>query len=305
MAALYRQPASIFQIDEFGKFLASVVNRKSAPRHLAEIWDHLTELSTSAGGTFFGAEYADQKQRPRQDIVQPCCCVHATTVPEPFWAALQSGSLHDGSLARFLIFQTDDDIPDRTRHPRPVGDVPEALVVALQAIAAGVPGHARGNIAGAVDGPIITPEPYPVPMSADAEAMFDRLDAETTARQRSAAKVALIKAVAANPTAPEIILADAGWARLVVARCVGTLLIEAERHLADNETERNHKRVLEIIRSAGRRGITKKQLYDRTRFLSRRDREDVLTTLIESERISLEVRKTATKPIITYRVDGS
>ena len=30
----------------------------------------------------------------------------------------------DGSLARFLVFQTDDDVPDRNRRPKPVGDVP-------------------------------------------------------------------------------------------------------------------------------------------------------------------------------------
>jgi isoquinoline 1-oxidoreductase subunit beta len=91
----------------------SIVNKRHAPKYLAEIWDLLTELYTSAGGTFFGAEYADQKQRPRQDIAQPCCCVHATTVPEPFWAALQQGSMVDGSLARFLVFQTDNEVPDR------------------------------------------------------------------------------------------------------------------------------------------------------------------------------------------------
>ena len=88
LTALYRQPSSLFQLDEFGQFLGNVVNKRHAPKYLAEIWDLLTELYTSAGGTF-GAEYADQQQRPRQDIAQPCCCVHATTVPEPFWAALQ------------------------------------------------------------------------------------------------------------------------------------------------------------------------------------------------------------------------
>ena len=81
LTALYRQPSSLFQLDEFGHFLANIVNKRQAPKYAAEIWDLLTELYTSAGGTFLGAEYADQKQRPRQDIAQPCCCVHATTVP--------------------------------------------------------------------------------------------------------------------------------------------------------------------------------------------------------------------------------
>jgi TolB-like protein/class 3 adenylate cyclase len=215
LTALYRQPSSLFQLDEFGQFLGS---KRHAPKYLTEIWDLLTEFYTSAGGTFFGAEYADQSQRPRQDIGQPCCCVHATTVPEPFWAALQQGSMVDGSLARFLVFQTDDDVPDRNRRPRPIGDVPDKLVQALQGIAAGIPGHGGGNIAALVEGPMVVPDPYPVPMTPEAERLFDALDEELTAHQREAvgtnrsavlarvwentAKVALIKAISANPPAP-------------------------------------------------------------------------------------------------------
>jgi hypothetical protein len=317
LAALHRQPASLFQIDEFGQFLATVVDKRRAPKHLAEVWDLFTELSTSAGNTFFGAEYADQKQRPRQDIIQPCCCLHATTVPETFWTALRNGSLQDGSLARFLIFRSPDDIPDRNLVPRPLSEVPPALVAALKAVAAGVPGATKGNLV-ASGAPTVRPAPLPVPMDAPAERLFADLDAEITLRQRQAlgsghgavlarvwentTKVALIRAVGGDPARPVIRLADAEWARALVAHCVDTLLTEAERHVADNEIERNHKRVLEIVRQAGRKGITKKHLYDRTRFLTRRDREEILATLAESERIVQEVRKTGTKPLVLFRV---
>lgn len=317
LSALHRQPSSLFQIDEFGQFLGIIIDKRRAPKHLAEIWDLLTELSTSAGNTFFGTEYADQKQRPRQDIIQPCCAIHATTVPETFWAALRNGSLHDGSLARFLIFRSPDDIPDRNRTPRSVSEIPADLIAALKAVATGVPNSAKGNLAG-VPAATVKPDPFAVPMTPEAERLFDELDAEITARQRRAigsghgavlarvwentAKVALIKAVSANPVRPVIRLGDAEWARQAVACCVNTLLTEAERHIADNEIERNHKRVLEIIRQEGRKGIGKKHLYDRTRFLSRRDREEILATLVESERIVRELRKTSTKPVILYRV---
>ena len=317
LAALRRQPASLFQIDEFGQFLASIIDKRRAPKHLAEIWDLLTELSTSAGSTFFGAEYADQKLKPREDIIQPCCAIHATTVPETFWPALRSGSLQDGSLARFLIFRSTEDIPDRNRSPKPQFEVPPPLVDALCAIADGVPGYAAGNLA--VSGaPTARPEPYPVPMTPEAEQLFEDLDREITDRQRhsadrhhgavlarvweNTAKVALIKAVSADPQQPEIRIEDAEWARDVVAYCVDTLLTQAERHIAENDTERNNKRVQEIIRDAGPRGITKKHLYDKTRFLTRRDREDVLATLIESEKIAFTVRETGGKPTTVYRV---
>jgi Primase C terminal 2 (PriCT-2)/Bifunctional DNA primase/polymerase, N-terminal/Protein of unknown function (DUF3987) len=317
LTALYRQPSSLFQIDEFGQFLGSIVNKRHAPKYLAEIWDLLTELYTSAGGTFFGAEYADQKQRPRQDIAQPCCCVHATTVPEPFWAALQEGSMIDGSLARFLVFQTDDDVPDRNRRPKPIGDVPDKLVQALQAIATGVPGHGRGNIAALVEGPMIVPDPYPVPMAPEAEQLFDTLDAELTAQQREAvgtnrsavlarvwentAKVALIKAVSANPQAPVIRLEDAEWARIVVDRCVTTMITEAERHIAENRTQAYHQKVLRLIQGAGARGLTRSELTRRTQFLELRQREEILLALTESGEIELGQRLSETKPATVFR----
>ena len=119
ITALTRQPASLFQIDEFGKFTANVADKRRAPKHLSEIWDLFTELATSAGTTFFGAEYADQRDRPRQDIVEPCASIHGVSAPGPFWDALKSGSLQDGSLARFLVFRSEDDIPDRNRRPEP------------------------------------------------------------------------------------------------------------------------------------------------------------------------------------------
>ena len=316
LSALYRQPASLFQIDEFGKFLEQIIDKRRAPKHLSEIWDLFTELATSAGSTFLGAEYADQKERPRQDIIEPCCSVHATTVPQPMWAALRHGSLHDGSLARFLVFRSPNDIPDRNPNPLPVSDVPAKLIAALQAIPEGVPGHNAGNLAN-VAAPNVKHDAFIVPLTDEAQELFRALDLDITRRQREAigtgrdallarvwentAKLALIKAVSANPVAPLVRLEDAQWARGTVAHCLDTMFDQVERHIADNDTERDHKRVLEIIRQEGRQGIRKTQLYGRTRFLSRRDREDILTTLIESEYVVLDVRTTATKPVVFYR----
>ncbi|OAN53013.1 hypothetical protein A6A04_14960 [Paramagnetospirillum marisnigri] len=316
LTALHRQPASLFQIDEFGHFLSSVVDKRRAPKHLAEIWELLTELSTSAGGTFFGAEYADQKLRPRQDIIQPCCALHATTVPETFWAALGNGSLGDGSLARFLIFQSDNDIPDRVKHPAALDKVPPQLIKALKAIAAGVPGHASGNIAAAATGSMIKPTLYTVPMTLDAEALFDDLDADITRRQRQAAhsghgavlarvwentaKIALIRAVSADPQRPVISLAHADWACIVVEHCTRTLLIEAERHIADNEADALHKKVVRIIEAAGDNGLTRSELYHKTHFLGDR-RNAVFGALIEAEEIEMSITTTRTKPRTVYR----
>ena len=60
LTALHRQPAILFQIDEFGMFLSAAADRKRSPRHITEILDNMTELFTAAGGIFLGAEYANR-----------------------------------------------------------------------------------------------------------------------------------------------------------------------------------------------------------------------------------------------------
>ena len=86
--------------------------------------------------------------------------------------------------------------------------------------------------------------------------LFDRLDVDLTAQQREAkgtdrsailariwentAKMALIKAVSANPEAPVIRLEDAEWAQVVVDWCVTTMITEAESYIAENRTQAYH-----------------------------------------------------------------
>ena len=315
ITALTRQPASLFQIDEFGKFVANVADKRRAPKHLSEIWDLFTELATSAGTTFFGAEYADQRDRPRQDIIEPCASIHGVSAPGPFWEALKSGSLQDGSLARFLVFRSEDDIPDRNRRPAPLCEFPAGLLDAVKAVAAVGSDRPCGNLVG-TGAPGVKPAPLTVPMDAEATAIFDALDDEMTRRQRAAigsdqsaalarvwenaAKVALIKAVSANPAAPVVRGVDATWAREVVDHCVATLLIQAERHLADNEHEANHKKVLRLLDVAGATGLTRSEFYRKTHFLGDR-RDAVVAALTAAEEIEVSVISTKTRPRSVYR----
>jgi Bifunctional DNA primase/polymerase, N-terminal/Primase C terminal 2 (PriCT-2)/Protein of unknown function (DUF3987) len=317
ITALTRQPASLFQIDEFGKFVANVADKRRAPKHLSEIWDLFTELATSAGTTFFGAEYADQRERPRQDIIEPCASIHGVSAPGPFWEALKSGSLQDGSLARFLVFRSEDDIPDRNRRPAPLADLPADLLEAVKAVAAVGADQPRGNLAG-IGAPGVKPAPLTVQMDAEAAAIFDMLDDEMTRRQReavgtdqsaalarvweNAAKVALIKAVSADPIAPTIRGEDAQWAREVVEHCVATLLIQAERHLANNETERCSKRIVELVRAAGHGGLRQRDLTRKLQFIEPKLRRELIADLVESEQLVAVSSGVSGRPATTYRI---
>jgi hypothetical protein len=308
LTSLQRHPARLFQVDEFGQFLKLVLNQR-APAHKAAIWSELTKLYTSAAEPYIGAEYADQKARPRVTIEQPCACIWGVTVPGPLWTALEGGALADGSIARFLVFLTDDDYPERNETPAAM-DPPPDLVSALQGIARGVPGHSHGgNIADAMESsaPI---HAYTVPLSPDAEAAMARVRREATELLRShrgtyatalfgryaenAAKLAMIAAVSRNPARPITEARDVTWASALVDHCIGTLLREAERLVADTPAHSRIKKVLEVIRKAGR--ISRSAFVRKTQFLSKAEREDAIATLLDSKQIAIEVTQNASGP---------
>jgi hypothetical protein len=297
ITSLQLHPARLFLLDEFGQFVKAIMGPR-APTHKATIWSELTKLYTSAGTSYITAEYADQKARPRVTIQQPCACVWAVTVPEPFWSALESGALADGSIARYLVFLTDRDYPDQNRKPESM-DPPAELVKMLQAIASGAADHDYGgNLADAMQATAKI-QPYTVPLTDEAEVAMDRLQDEALDLLRAhagtyatalfgryaenAAKLAMIAAISRNPAKPVTEAWDVAWAAALVEHCIRTTLHEADRRVADNPTEAKHKRVLEIIRKNP--GIDGKTLARKTQFLSKRERDEIVDTLLESEQV--------------------
>ncbi|MEO5375098.1 MAG: PriCT-2 domain-containing protein [Alphaproteobacteria bacterium] len=321
LTALHRQPALLLQIDEFGMFLQAAADRKRSPRHLTEILDNMTELFTSAGGIFLGAEYANRDgKNERRDINQPCLCVYGTTAPLYFWNALQSANVVDGSLARFIIVHCSEDYPEENEEAG-IRTSPPALLDALRLVASGGGRVPSGNLSGMTSAPTTGVDPMTVPVDTQARHAFRLLSREATVRLRqtrgtsvtpiiariheNAAKVALVRAVSADPVAPVIRGEDAEWAIEFIKFCAERTLTEVERHIADNDTERNHKRVMEIVRAAGPTGITKSDLIRRSQFLDKRARDEVIASLVEAGLIGTAIRTAVTKPVmVLVATDG-
>lgn len=292
LSSLESHPAKLFQVDEFGLFLSGVTGPKAAS-HRAEIWSELMKLFSRAKGTYRGTEYANKKENPRVDIVQPCVCFYGTTTPSTFWRALEGGAMLDGSLARFLVFLSDNDRPERNRRPD-IFKASPALIDALQAIARGVGG---GNLAGVgVMSATVATEPHTVPMTDDAEEMHDmHLSHEDKwAREvagtpkaavvnrlgENAAKLALIRAVSRNPQQPTIIARDVAWGWALAEHCARSLLQDAERFIADTEFEAKLNRALDIIRRHG--PVSSAELIRKGFKHPERERSEVLRTLAEA-----------------------
>jgi hypothetical protein len=245
----------------------------------------------------------------------------AVTVPSTFYDSLESGALGDGSLARFLIFRSDEDYPDQNKRPAPLHPLPQALIDGAVAVTKGAEAHDYGGeLAGLMLANINNPTPYTVPITEEGQALLDQLSDELTGRLRQAAgthttaiigrlwehsvKCAMIRAISDSPAAPVMDVAPVAWGIALAEHCVGTLIGDADRFIADNEVERDHKRVLRIIEDAGPRGISLTALTKKTRWLGeRRKRLEILATLGEAGAgdIVSEIVPGASKPTTVYR----
>ena len=317
LTALHRQPAILFQIDEFGMFLSAAADRKRSPRHITEILNNMTELYTAAGGIFLGAEYANRDgSNERRDINQPCLCVYGTTTPLHFWGALQGANVVDGSLARFLILPSDEDYPDENTRAG-IRQAPPQLLQGLQRVAAGG-GLQKGNLTGRTADQNTAVNPVVVPMTKEARTRFHELSIELTEELRAAAgtaftailarigenamKLSLIVAVGRDPVRPEIDITATDWAIGFVRHYAQRTMEAVERHVADTETEAHLKRLKEIIRAAGAKGIAKSEITRASQWLKSRDRDEILLTLIESGDITTGMRGSSTKQAMVYRM---
>lgn len=302
VTAVTRQPSILFPLDEVGFLISSAADRKRAPKHVTEIIDNLTEFYSMADSTFLGTAYANDKEKPREVIEQPCLCLFGVTTPGVFWGSLSSGNVLDGSLARMLIFQSENDYPD-AQHNIARRPMPADLVELAQAIEAGARDHTALPMG---EGPQQTPRPYVVPYAdAEAEAYAKSIRDEQTAMLRehrgthltsiiarlaeNAAKVALVRAIVENPAAPKLTAKHLAWGMMVSHKSVGALMQAVKERVADNEQEARLKRLQAVVRDAGSAGIPHEDLFKLARFMgTRRYLNEAIDFLVEGGTVRCE-----------------
>ena len=294
LASLGKHPARLFQIDELGLFLRGVTG-KNAPGHRMEIWSELLKLYSRAKGSYGGTEYADQKENARIDLQQPHCCLYGMTTPSTFWSALEGGAMLDGSLARFLVFVTDNHRPTRNKNAgiiEPSG----ALLQGLKAIARGPLGHDFGGNLAETMASTASITPYTVPCEPDAEELHDNMlenEEDVWARKvagssaasivarlgENALKLALVRAVSDNPEAPVITQGAVQWGWNLALHCTRGLLRDASAYMADNEHTKQANRIVEYLKRHG--PLTLRELYAKGIRIDLKQLRELLTQLVE------------------------
>ena len=262
LTAIQRQPAILFQLEEFGAFLSVAADRKRSPRYVCEILDLMTELYTTSATSYFGVEYASaQANNAHRVIHQPCACIYGTTTPVHFWQALRASNRTDGLLARFLILESEEDFPDSHEV---FGEVnpPQGLIDQLLLIHQGG-GKREGNLSdiGAIDEDIVMPRI--VPTQPAAKAAFWQLDEELLVQLRqsrgtgytsilarieeNATKLALIRAVSRDPAEPCIEEPDAHWGILLSRHCADLTIRQVMARMSENTVASHPQRTLRLL----------------------------------------------------------
>jgi hypothetical protein len=302
IAAVKESPASLFLLDEFGKFLQTLGNVQKAP-HLYAILTAMLRMYSCAGTVFKGKAYADKGKKPT--INQPCPVILGSTVPENFFTALTGESISDGFMARQIMFVGDSDPPRRRGEPQ---CVPESILVVGKYWANLRPG---GNLAD------LNPDPLRVQSTPEASGVFDVLgdmcDQNRRARgfgyqlwtraEEKACRLALIYACSANHTSPVIDEAAARWATELAVYQTKQLIKLASRWVADGFFDARQKRAKRVIEDAGGR-MSRSEFARATQWLNGRERQEVVENLIETGQIAIELQPTATKPKEIYVITG-
>ena len=308
LTAVRRSPSILFQLDEFGAILHGIADREKSPRHLSEILIHMTQLFTSADKTYRGVEFADQKSRPREEIIEPCMSIYGTTVPSNFWKALESNNSVDGSLARFLVLESAFNYPDGQIKPKV--EPPAELIDLCKRIVGDIQNDFRLDARH-------PPAQTEVVCSPDAAVIINAAAAWETEqlrilegtpftsfyarRSELAKKIAMIHAIGLNPEDPVVSVEDITLGLAVVDRSIALMVSGVKRFVSDNTSESYAKRVIEIIRAKGG-PMSRSELYGKTLFLGR-DRDSTMKALVNSDQIVEDfIASTGGAPKLMYKL---
>ena len=301
IAAVEKQPAILFQLDEIGRILKTIGEPNRAP-HLYHIATVLMKLFTSSASVYIGDAYADTKRN--KTINQPHACLYGTTVPRSLYEGLTTESMTDGFLSRMLVFESSDQDPE-SQEPL-VADIPKPILDAARFWGEFRP---AGNLSDE------NPRPMVVPCTDEAKAILADLERRARGERQSvsdtiatmwtrttekAHKLALIHACSADRERPVVGEASARWAADLSEYLTRRMIFTAGLWVSETPFEARRKRVLRDIRQAEGGRLTRTQLYRKTKHLTSKEREDIITSLLETGEIRPEKEETGGAPRVTY-----
>lgn len=292
-STLETRRSCLYLWDEIGHLISNMKSSTSQT-HLKTIIPCLMKLYSSANSTYVGKEYADGSAR--RDVVQPNVSIYGTTVPETLYEGITSQELRDGFLGRVLVFPTDDD-PEPDDERAKIAPVPEHLIQQIQAW------HERRISAPEGVSDIEAAQgvyQLIVPTQNEAQQRFiqfrnyvreqkqkaaergDGTDCLWGRAEEHARKIALTIASGDRFDHPEITEIHADRACRLIDALFQQMINAVQWNISDNSFERDKKRILEIVKKAGPKGMPRAELTKRTQKFTKKQRDEYISDLEEA-----------------------
>lgn len=273
------------KVDEFGRYLANA-SGKQAQSHQREIVDYMIELYTCANRTFYGRQYANDKENPQIVLEQPHFCCLGSTVEEKMREACKSSEVIDGFLNRWLVFNS---------HERPKKNLtikdynpPQWLIDKVLSWLSDFP--IRQDSYGCINPTTIelTPEAWDkfVAYEAKIEKLIETVGYPVNELYARAGEH-VIKIATTLTDDLWVGTGEIDSAIAITDRSIHEI-VQFASGIADNQHQQNVIFVLDIIRRSGESGIGKNEITQKTRRLNNKERSDILNQLIEAEDIAFD-----------------
>jgi hypothetical protein len=314
LSRLAEHPVAVYTLDEFGMLLRALTE-KNAPKHLREIVKYMTEIFTKADDSYRTGDYADRKALPTHTIIEPQLAIFGLTNSVHLWKSITADSVADGSLGRFLLFSSRVAYPDVNFEPKPKQTPPEIIdkLKGIYDYGGGAPD--AGNLAGMLL--MTAASTREVKATSEAQQLFVEAEIRQLCLKRehagdgmsaiygrlveNAKKLAMIHAIGRDPLQATVTAVDAHWGLELAEHLVTDLVKAIGAHVSDNEREATSKRVLDLISKAGKKGITQSELTNKTQWLKRHERDEILEDLRTGGLAIFEVVQTNGRPRNVWR----
>lgn len=296
-AMLHQSPSCVALMDEFGRTLR-VMNNDRAPPHLAQLLTTIMELTGSADSYIMEKRRAEHSAKNNPlTIRHPNFCIYATTVPGRLYQGLTPDEVTDGFLPRFLVFESHTPDPEEqelTHAPIPMDLLTKIDYWSKKTLEQ----QGEGNMSF---------QPQMISMDAHAKALLKEkaqswrklkvdtrgsgLDALWARAYEHAMRLGLIRAAGIGDEMTE---ADIGWGCAMVDFLLQRMADQALANLATNEHEKHMQRVSAYLHEVGH--CTLEQLTRKFRWLKQKERDGILSSLMDENRVDVESIKTTGRP---------
>ena len=277
----------LVQWDEIGIGLSKITSPKSPPS-LRNILNVIMQLFSAADINYRGEQYSNRNgKNARIDLYQPCLNIFGVSTPTRFYEALNSDFGSDGFLSRLLIFESEKIHPDPVYKPEPcyVSDSLGKQARRILDEEAPTPENDLEDI----DGPQVRVIKYSSQAYSLVHFLFAKYNglkkkekSEIIQSVHGRAMEHIIKLALTVEPQDEISRDTLLWAEEVYDHLANSLLNLLEHDVSNSDFQRNLIKIINILKDGP---IDHASLTRQTQWLNRRDRNELIETLIESEKV--------------------